>query len=104
MSPDLFSLYGQRVMEELREEEGISIGGRNVTNTRYADDTVLEADSEEKLQRLVDALYGGCVRFEPTINTGRGKTETVGTLQVRVTLNGREIQQVNGYNYLGSRL
>ena len=44
------------------------------------------------------------------INTGRGKTETMGitkgegAMQVRVTLNGRETQQVNGYNYLRSRL
>ena len=70
---NLFSLHGQRVMEELRKE-GISIGGRNVTNIWYADDTVLVADSEKKLQRLVDALCGGYERLGLAINTGRGKT------------------------------
>ena len=49
LSPDLFSLYSQRVMEELAELKGIMMGGRNVNNIRYADDLVLLADSEEKL-------------------------------------------------------
>ena len=56
---------------------GDNYRGRNVTNIRYADDTVFVADSEEKLQRLVDTLYGGCERFGLTINTGKEKTETI---------------------------
>ena len=38
------------------ELDGIKFGGRNLNNIRYADDTVLIADTEEKLQALVQAL------------------------------------------------
>ena len=34
-------------------EAGIKIGGRNVNNLRYADDTTLMAESEEELKSLL---------------------------------------------------
>ena len=34
-------------------ETGISIGGRNVNNLRYADDTTIMAESEEELKNLL---------------------------------------------------
>ena len=34
-------------------QAGIKIAGRNVNNLRYADDTTLMAESEEKLKRLL---------------------------------------------------
>ena len=34
-------------------QAGIKIGGRNINNLRYADDTTLMAESEEKLKSLV---------------------------------------------------
>ena len=34
-------------------QAGIKIGGRNINNLRYADDTTLMAESEEELQRLL---------------------------------------------------
>ena len=55
-SPDLFALYGEKIMENIEDDEGVIIGGRNINNIRYADDTVLIADSEEKLQRLLSKL------------------------------------------------
>ena len=62
LSPDLFSLYDQKCMEELEDMDGIKIGGRNITNVRYADDTVVFADSETKLQSLIIALNESCRR------------------------------------------
>ena len=32
---------------------GIKIAGRNINNLRYADDTILMADSEEELKSLL---------------------------------------------------
>ena len=32
---------------------GIKIAGRNINNLRYADDTTLKAESEEKLKSLL---------------------------------------------------
>ena len=56
LSPDLFNLYSQKMIEELDDLEGVRVCGVNVTNIRYADDTVLIADTQEKLQELVNAL------------------------------------------------
>ena len=34
-------------------QAGIKIAGRNINNLRYADDTILMAESEEKLRSLL---------------------------------------------------
>ena len=34
-------------------QAGIKIAGRNISNLRYADDTILMAESEEKLKSLL---------------------------------------------------
>ena len=34
-------------------QAGIKIGGRNINNLRYADDTILMAESEEELESLL---------------------------------------------------
>ena len=41
LSPLLFNIYAENIMREALEEweSGISVGGRIVTNLRYADDT-----------------------------------------------------------------
>ena len=54
MSPDLFSLCGQKATDDLRNPERINIGERNINNIRYADDTVLMAGSEERLRQLMN--------------------------------------------------
>ena len=41
-------------MEEMAGLEGMKVGGMNINNIRYADDMVVIADTEEKLQGLVD--------------------------------------------------
>src|SRR5215469_17040638 len=48
MSPDLFNLYSEMSMREIKELEGIRLNGYNINNIRYAYDMVLVADSEGK--------------------------------------------------------
>ena len=43
MSPYLFSLYSEIIMREISDMKGIIVGGQNINNLRYADDTVLLA-------------------------------------------------------------
>ena len=50
MSPCLFNLYAEYIMQTSRLEEaqaGIKIAGRNINNLRYTDDTTLMAESKE---------------------------------------------------------
>ena len=56
LSPCLFNLYAEYIMWNARLDEaqaGINIVRRNVNNLRYADDTILMAESEEKLKSLL---------------------------------------------------
>jgi len=56
LSPCLFNLYIEYIMNNAGLEEaqaGIKIAGRNINNLRYADDTTLMAESEEKLKSLL---------------------------------------------------
>ena len=52
LSPCLFNFYAEYIMRNAGLEEtqaGIKIAGGNINNLRYADDTTLMAESEEKL-------------------------------------------------------
>ena len=52
LSPCLFNLYAEYTgLEE--EQAGIKIAERNISNLRYADDTSLMEESEEKLKNLL---------------------------------------------------
>ena len=56
LSPCLFNLYAEYIMRNAGMEEtqaGIKIAGRNINNFRYADDTILMAESEEELKSLL---------------------------------------------------
>ena len=54
--PCLFNFYAEYITRNAGLEEaqaGIKIAGRNINNLRYADDTILMAESEEKLKSLL---------------------------------------------------
>ena len=45
--------------EITEEQAGIKIARRNISNLRYADDTTLMAESEEKLKKPLDKSESG---------------------------------------------
>ena len=56
LSPCLFNLYAEYIMRNAGLDEaqaGIKIVGRNINSLRYADDTILMAESEEELKSLL---------------------------------------------------
>ena len=56
LSPYLFNLYAEYIMQNARLDEaqtGIKIARRNIINLRYADDTTLMTESEEELKSLL---------------------------------------------------
>ena len=56
MSLCIFNLYVEYISQNARLDEaqvGIKIAGRNINNLRYADDTILRAESKEELKSLL---------------------------------------------------
>ena len=56
LSPSLFNLYAEYIMQNARlyeAQDGIKIAGRNINNLRYADDTTLMAESKKELKSLL---------------------------------------------------
>ena len=56
LPPCLFELYAEYVMQNAGLDEaqaGIKIAGRNTNNLRYADNTILMAESKEELKNLL---------------------------------------------------
>ena len=56
LSPCLFNLYAQYIMQNARLDEaqaGIKIARRNINNLRYADDRTLMAENGEELKSLL---------------------------------------------------
>ena len=61
-------------MQNARLEEaqaGIKIAGRNMNNLRYADDTILMAESKEELKSLL-------MRIKETLMPGKTEAEREG--------------------------
>ena len=55
-SPCLFKLYAQYIIRNAQLDEaqaGIMVAGRNINNLRYAEETTVMAEHEEKLKRLL---------------------------------------------------
>ena len=106
MSPDLFNLYNEMIMREIKELEGMILNGYNINNIRYADGMVLVADSEEKLQRLLNVLNEESVRKGLKIN--KSKTEIMVILRadrnprVNIRIEDNLVKQVDRFNYFGS--
>ena len=56
LSPYLFNLYAEDIVQNAgldKAQAGIKIPRRNINNLRYADDTTLLAESEEKIKSLL---------------------------------------------------
>ena len=61
LSPCLFNLYAEYIMQNARLDEAhtrIKIVRRNINNLRYADDTTLMTESEEELKSFLMKVRG----------------------------------------------
>ena len=106
LSPDLFSLYTEVIMQSVQEMDGFKIGGVNITNVRYADDTVVISDSEEKLQNLMNVVVAESEKKGLLINRKKSFclvfSKTLPVPQCNVQVNGEMLEQVAEFTYLGS--
>ena len=78
LSPTLFNIILERIMcEALDDHKGsVSIGGRLITNFRFADDIVVNAEMEEEAGVLVDRLDTTTTRYKMEIGPDKTKVMT----------------------------
>ena len=78
LSSILFNIFLERIMwEELDDHEGsVSIGGRLITNFRFADDIVVNAEEEEEAGVLVDRLDRTTTWYKMEIGPDKTKWQT----------------------------
>ena len=105
LSPDLFSLYSEKIMSTVQDLEGVQIGDMNINNLRYADDTALIADFNEKLQKILDRVVLESEEMGLTINCKNTYSLTVSKRKCpvcKLNVKDKEIKQVDSFTYLGS--
>ena len=83
LPPYLFNLYAEYIMRNARLDEtqaGIKIGGRNINNLRYADDTTLMAESEEELKSLLMKVKEESEKVDLKLNIRKTKIMASGPI------------------------
>ena len=81
---------------------GLQIGGRMITNLRYADDIILLATSEAELQELVDRLDRVSRKYSLLINVDQTKVMASDGIGCRILILNELLEQVDTFPYLGS--
>ena len=108
LSTCLFNIYTEYLIREALEDgEGININGQNITNIRYADDTIILAESEQQLQYMIDKLDATCEQYGMAMNAKKTKTmivEKTPEKQCEVNVKGQRLTQVKQYKYLGTTI
>ena len=108
LSPDLFSLYSEMIMRQIEEMEGLKIGGHNINNIKYADDTVLTADSEEKLQELLNKVVEESENKGLELNSKKTEsmiiTRKTSIPKYEIKIKENTIKQANSFKYLGPQI
>ena len=93
ISPLLFNIYGEYIMRQVAQEEqgGCSIGGDNINELRYADDTTL-------IETAINLMIGQQIKEESekvVLYLNKDKTKLMAIddhTQDTVTVNGQRIQ------------
>ena len=106
LSPTLFNIFLERVMSDaLKEHDGkVSIGGRNITNVRFADDIDNLAEEEQELEAQVESLDKTCTRYKMEINAEKTKlmTNSANGIQRDIKVKEQKLGTVTSFKYLGA--
>lgn len=105
LSPGLFNIYTENIFKQNEENPGLNINGRTINNLRYADDTVLLAESEHELQELMTQVNHTSQEYGLEINTEKTQTMIISKTNdhplLNIQVNGEMLKQVKSYLYLG---
>ena len=105
-SPCLFNFYAEYIMRNARLDEaqaGIKIAGRNINNLRYADDTTLMEESEEKLKGLLMKVKEESGKVGLKLNIQKTKIMASSPI-TSWQIDGETVETVAGFIWGGSRI
>ena len=106
LSPTLFDFFLERIMSDaLEEHDGkVSIGGRNITNLRFADDIDAIAEEEQELEALVESLDKTCTMYKGEICAENTKlmTNSANCIQREIKVKGQKLVTVTSFKHLGA--
>ena len=106
LSPTLFNIFLERIMSDaLEEHDGkVSIGGRNITNLRFADDIDALAEEEQELEALVESVDKTCTRYKMEISSEKTKlmTNSAVGIQREIKVKGQRLGTITSFKYLGA--
>ena len=85
-------------------EGSVSIRGRLITNFRFADDTVVNAEEEEEADVLIDRLDRTTTRYKMEIGPDKTKvmTNNPNDFQREIKIKGQRLEEVENFKYLGA--
>lgn len=107
LSPLIFNIYSEHIFKEALDdvEAGVSLNGKWINNIRYADDTVIFADSQDSLQLLIDRVTTTSSEYGLDVNHQKTKTMVISKNRdtlCHITVGQNQIEQVHRYIYLGT--
>ena len=84
-------------------QAGIKIAGRNINNLRYADDTTVMAESEEKLKSLLMKVKEESEKVGLKLNIQKTEIMASGPL-TSWQIDGETVETVSHFNFLHSKI
>ena len=106
LSPTLFNIFLERIMTDaLRDHEGtVNIGGRTITNIRFAVNIDGLAGEEEELAKLVERLDTAFPAYGMEISAEKTKLTTNNTsgIDTNIKVNRKKLETVISFKYLDS--
>ena len=84
-------------------QAGIKIAGRNINNLRYADDTTLMAESEEKVKSLLMKVKVETEKVGLKLNIWKTKIMASGPI-TSWEIHGETVEIVSDFIFLGSKI
>ncbi|PIK46298.1 hypothetical protein BSL78_16830 [Apostichopus japonicus] len=106
LSPTLFNIFLERIMTDALENHNgtVSIGGRNITNLRFADHIDRLPGNEDELANLVSCLDDTSRKYGMEISAGKTELMTNSTTPFtrNIVDSGQQLETVNQFKYLGA--
>ena len=85
-----------------KAQAGIKIAGRSINNLRYADDTTLTAEGEEKLKNLLMKVKEECGKLCLKINIQKTKIRASDPI-TSCKIDGETMETVADFIFFGSK-